>query len=69
MYQILIKQTVLRCFLGINRINFATRFILSGVDLVTVSKLPRALYYPNDNEIYAHPTPEALKTAVSKLSE
>ncbi len=50
------------------RHTFATRLVLSGVDLVTVSKL---LGHSTIHMTmrYSHPTPEALKNAVSKLDK
>ena len=50
------------------RHTFATRLVLAGVDLATVSKL---LGHSSIHMTmrYAHPTPEALKNAVSKLNK
>ncbi len=50
------------------RHTFATRLVLSGVDLVTVSKL---LGHSSIHMTmrYSHPTPEALKKAVSTLDD
>jgi len=50
------------------RHTFATRLILSGVDLATVSKLLGHSSIQMTMR-YSHPTPEALKRAVSKLIE
>ena len=48
------------------RHTFATRLVLAGVDLATVSKLLGHSSIQMTMR-YAHPTPEALKNAVSKL--
>lgn len=50
------------------RHTFATRLVLSGVDLATMSKL---LGHSSIRMTmrYSHPTPEALMNAVSKLDE
>ena len=48
------------------RHTFATRLVLAGVDLATVSKLLGHSSIQMTMEI-AHPTPEALKNAVNKL--
>jgi len=48
------------------RHTFATRLVLSGVDLATVSKLLGHSSIQRTMR-YAHPTPEALKSAVYKL--
>ena len=50
------------------RHTFATRLVLSGVDLVTVSKLLGHSSIQMTMR-YSHPTPEALKNAVSKLDK
>lgn len=50
------------------RHTFATRLVLSGVDLPTVSKLLGHSSIQMTMR-YSHPTPEALKNAVSKLDE
>jgi integrase len=50
------------------RHTFATRLVLSGVDLVTVSKLLGHSSIQMTMR-YSHPTPEALKNAVFKLDE
>jgi integrase len=50
------------------RHTFATRLVLAGVDLATVSKLLGHSTITMTMR-YAHPTPEALKKAVSKLDE
>jgi len=47
------------------RHTFATRLVLAGVDLATVSKLLGHSTIQMTMR-YAHPTPEALKNAVSK---
>lgn len=49
------------------RHTFATRLVLSGIDLVTVSKL---LGHSSIHMTmrYSHPTPEALKKAVEALN-
>ena len=49
------------------RHTFATRLVLAGVDLATVSKLLGHSSIQMTMR-YAHPTPEALKNAVSKLN-
>ena len=49
------------------RHTFATRLVLAGVDLATVSKLLGHSSIQMTMR-YAHPTPEALKSAVSKLN-
>ena len=46
----------------------ATRLVLAGVDLATVSKLLGHSSIQMTMR-YAHPTPEALKSAVSKLNK
>ena len=50
------------------RHTFATRLVLAGVDLVTVSRL---LGHSTMHMTmrYSHPTPEALKNAVSRLDK
>ena len=48
------------------RHTFATRLVLAGVDLATVSKLLGHSSIQMTMR-YAHPTPEALKNAVNKL--
>jgi len=48
------------------RHTFATRLVLSGVDIVTVSRLLGHSKIQTTMR-YSHPTPEALKTAVSGL--
>ena len=50
------------------RHTFATRLVLSGVDIATVSKL---LGHSSIHMTmrYSHPTPEALKSAVSALDK
>ncbi len=48
------------------RHTFATRLVLSGVDIVTVSKLLGHSKIQTTMR-YSHPTPEALKMAVSVL--
>ncbi|MFI5322370.1 MAG: site-specific integrase [Thermodesulfobacteriota bacterium] len=48
------------------RHTFATRLILSGVDLATVSKLLGHTTIQMTMR-YSHPTPEALKNTVAKL--
>ena len=50
------------------RHTFATRLVLAGVDLATVSKLLGHSSIQMTMR-YAHPTPEALKNAVSKLNK
>jgi integrase len=50
------------------RHTFATRLVLSGVDLATVSKLLGHSSIQMTMR-YSHPTPEALKNAVSKLDK
>ena len=50
------------------RHTFATRLVLSGVDLATVSKLLGHSTIQMTMR-YSHPTPEALKNAVSKLDK
>ena len=45
---------------------FATRLVLAGVDLATVSKL---LGHSSIQMTTSHSTPEALKSAVSKLNK
>ncbi len=50
------------------RHTFATRLVLAGVDLASVSKLLGHSTIQMTMR-YAHPTPEALKNAVSKLDE
>jgi len=50
------------------RHTFATRLVLAGIDLATVSKLLGHSTIQMTMR-YAHPTPEALKNAVSKLDE
>ncbi|MCZ6865663.1 MAG: site-specific integrase [Candidatus Dadabacteria bacterium] len=50
------------------RHTFATRLVLAGVDLATVSKLLGHSSIQMTMR-YAHPTPEALKSAVSKLNK
>ncbi len=50
------------------RHTFATRLVLSNVDLATVSKLLGHSTIQMTMR-YSHPTPEALKQAVSKLDE
>jgi site-specific recombinase XerD len=50
------------------RHTFATRLVLSGIDIATVSKL---LGHSSIHMTmrYSHPTPEALKSAVSALDK
>jgi len=48
------------------RHTFATRLVLSGIDIVTVSKLLGHSKIQTTMR-YSHPTPEALKRAVSAL--
>jgi len=50
------------------RHTFATRLVLAGVDLATVSKLLGHSSIQMTMR-YAHPTPEALKNAVAKLNK
>ena len=50
------------------RHTFATRLVLAGVDLASVSKLLGHSTIQMTMR-YAHPTPEALKSAVSKLNK
>ena len=50
------------------RHTFATRLVLSGVDLASVSKLLGHSSIQMTMR-YSHPTPEALRRAVSKLAE
>jgi len=50
------------------RHTFATRLVLSGVDLASVSKLLGHSSIQMTMR-YSHPTPDALKRAVSKLNE
>ena len=50
------------------RHTFVTRLVLAGVDLATVSKLLGHSTIQMTMR-YSHPTPEALKSAVSKLDE
>ena len=50
------------------RHTFATRLVLSGVDLATVSKLLGHSTIQMTMR-YSHPTPEALKNAVYKLDK
>jgi len=50
------------------RHTFATRLVLAGVDLATVSKLLGHSSIQMTMR-YAHPTPEALKSAVSKANK
>jgi len=50
------------------RHTFATRLVLSGIDLATVSKLLGHSSIQMTMR-YSHPTPEALKNAVSKLDK
>jgi len=50
------------------RHTFATKLVMSGIDLATASKL----LGHSTNQMtmrYSHPTPEALKNAVSKLDK
>ncbi len=50
------------------RHTFATRLVLAGVDLASVSKLLGHSSIQMTMR-YAHPTPEVLKSAVSKLNK
>jgi len=50
------------------RHTFATRLVLAGVDLATVSKLLGHSSIQMTMR-YTHPTPEALKNAVSRLNK